>query len=236
MATIMNSDKETAEFEALPEYVREAKPRARETYEFLSPKYQSEAPRYQPEQSRNQYEPEISSYAPEDAPPVRAQKHDVLETLWPGVHHDFGHGPAKRSPSFYLTLGFMGGAIISLAGVYLYGVASPMVVGAGKSAPAAVVASKEAATATASTAGPHTNGDTIIPSSPTYEVQTGDTLAGIAFKNYKHCSPRLLDEICKANNLKNANVLTLGQKINLPQYQPQSATSQIAATTNSVAQ
>jgi len=236
----MNSDKETAEFDALPEYVREAKPRARETYEFLSPKYQSEAPRYQPEQPQSQsqysFEPEISEYAPEDAPPVRAQKTDVLETLWPGVHHDFGHSQAKRPPSFYLTLGFMGGAIISLAAVWLYGVASPMVVGASKSAPAPVVASKDAAATAVAPAGPRTNGDTIIPSSPTYQVQTGDTLAGIAFKNYKHCSPRLLDEICKANNLKNANVLNLGQTINLPQYTPQSATSQIAATSSTVAQ
>jgi hypothetical protein len=36
-------------------------------------------------------------------------------------------------------------------------------------------------------------------------------------------SPRLLDEICKSNNLRNANVLSLGQKLNLPEYHTQTA-------------
>ena len=50
---------------------------------------------------------------------------------------------------------------------------------------------------------------------------TGDTLAAIALREYKRVSPRLLDEICRNNGLKNANFLNLGQKINLPNYQAQ---------------
>ncbi len=49
-----------------------------------------------------------------------------------------------------------------------------------------------------------------------HEVQSGDTLAVIARRNCKHASPRLLDEICRANGMRNANVLSLGQKITLP--------------------
>jgi nucleoid-associated protein YgaU len=49
----------------------------------------------------------------------------------------------------------------------------------------------------------------------------GDTLAGIALKNYKKVSPRLLDQICRANNMRNANVLSLGQKLTLPEYKAQ---------------
>jgi LysM repeat protein len=63
--------------------------------------------------------------------------------------------------------------------------------------------------------------EAITPAEPTYEVQSGDTLAAIALRNYKRVSPRLLDEICLANNMKNANVLSLGQKIVLPVYHPQ---------------
>ena len=61
----------------------------------------------------------------------------------------------------------------------------------------------------------------LVPLVPTYEVQEGDTLAAIALRNYKHISPRLLDSICRANNLTDANVLNLGQKITLPEYTPQ---------------
>jgi nucleoid-associated protein YgaU len=53
------------------------------------------------------------------------------------------------------------------------------------------------------------------------QVQAGDTLAAIAMRNYKRVSPRLLDEICKANNMRNANVLSLGQKLTLPSYNTQ---------------
>ena len=73
-------------------------------------------------------------------------------------------------------------------------------------------------------------GDLIIPLATTYEVQSGDTLAVIALRNYKHASPRLLDEICRANGMRNANVLSLGQKITLPEYHRQ--TSQVASTTS----
>jgi nucleoid-associated protein YgaU len=66
-------------------------------------------------------------------------------------------------------------------------------------------------------------GEVVAPGSGSYQVQTGDTLAGIALKNYKRVSPRLLDEICKANNLRNANVLSLGQKLALPEYHTQPA-------------
>ena len=57
-----------------------------------------------------------------------------------------------------------------------------------------------------------------LPLVATYEVQEGDTLAAIALSNYKHVSPRLLDEICKANNLTDANVLNTSQKLTLPEY------------------
>jgi nucleoid-associated protein YgaU len=52
-------------------------------------------------------------------------------------------------------------------------------------------------------------------------------MAAIAIKEYGRATPRLLDSICKANNLRNANFLQLGQSLTLPDYLPQSA--QVAA-------
>src|ERR1700743_2398303 len=50
---------------------------------------------------------------------TEAPKSDELEALWPGVHHDF-EPSARRPASFYLTIGFMAGAVISLGGVFGY--------------------------------------------------------------------------------------------------------------------
>jgi nucleoid-associated protein YgaU len=61
----------------------------------------------------------------------------------------------------------------------------------------------------------------VVPLFASYTVKNGDTLASIALQAYKRATPRLLDEICKANGMRNANVLQLGQSLNLPAYHPQ---------------
>jgi LysM repeat protein len=227
MATVMNSEKETAELETLPEYIRESKGRsARETYELPVPRYQTK----EYATDRFQTESVATTEAEPEAPPP-ASKGDMLETLWPGVHHELTQQPGKRSASFYLTVGFMAGAVISLVGVWLLGTVSPMVTSASKpSTPTVVTQNAKSATGAAPI---QTSGDVIVPATPTYEVQSGDTLAAIALRNYKHCSPRLLDEICQANKLSSANVLNLGQKITLPTYHPNQATAKIVATSSS---
>jgi nucleoid-associated protein YgaU len=80
--------------------------------------------------------------------------------------------------------------------------------------------SKDASTTVVTKANLTNTQEVIVPVASTYEVKEGDTLAGIALHAYKRVSPRLLDTICKANNMRNANVLTLGQKIVLPEYRP----------------
>jgi len=221
MATVMNSEKDTVELEALPEYIRESKGRSRETFEFAQPRYQTkEYPTYQAD-TVGEIEPE----------PAGASKGDMLETLWPGVHHELAHQPEKRSAIFYLTVGFMGGAAISLVGVWVLSMVSPMVTNISKPSTPAVVTQNSKTTSAVGE--PKTTGDTITPAVASYEVQSGDTLAAIAMRNYKHCSPRLLDEICQANKLPSANVLNLGQKIVLPPYQPNQASAKIVATSPS---
>jgi LysM repeat protein len=162
-------------------------------------------------------------------------KHEALDTLWPGVDRDFFQ-PSRRSPSFYLTVGFMAGAFVSLLGVFGYSMISHSIQAnaTGDGAKKILVAGGQAVAPQKAPEGgaPHTtvvNGsEVLIPAFPTYEVKTGDTLAGIALKAYKRVSPRMLDAICKANNMRSANVLSLGQKIVLPEYHP--VTSQVAAS------
>ena len=142
---------------------------------------------------------------------------DVLETLWPGLHHhhDFTHTIRKKTPVFYLIAGFLAGVLLSALVVWCISFLSSFFthdpgLSSGPSR------SKREGTETSSAT--VNSSKVIAPLVSTYEVQEGDTLAGIALRNYKHISPRLLDAICRANNLSDANVLTLGQKITLPEY------------------
>jgi nucleoid-associated protein YgaU len=163
-----------------------------------------------------------------------------LETLWPGIGQDFLQ-VSERGPGFYLTLGFVTGAIMSLAGLWLYAwlthsslsytpnlsSAKKMVVTAGNPAIGSKLKglhstqNSVAGNAEVTTLVPvGSNADLVVPAFTTYEVKTGDTLAVIAAKAYHRISPRLLDAICKANGMRSADVLSLGQKINLPEYRP----------------
>lgn len=146
---------------------------------------------------------------------LQSDKLKELSDLWPGVHQDI-HQFNKNTPSFYLTIGFMAGAFMSIIAVWIYSMINPLT--KANSINKVVLSSPLVSNTTTSL----NNSDVISPITPIYEVQSGDTLASIALKNYKRISPRLLDEICKQNNLSNANKLALGQKLSLPKYNMQS--------------
>ena len=156
---------------------------------------------------------------------------DELEALWPGVHHELASSQ-KRTPSFYVTVGFMAGAFVALMFAWTYSTVAPKLAGGGPDKSNIVIAAApDEATNGGSPELRIENNDpnaSLVPISNTYEVKSGDTLVTIAMKNYKKVTPRLLDEIVKVNKLKNANVLNLGQKLQLPEYVPQS--SKIAAS------
>jgi LysM repeat protein len=221
MTTLINREPEAIDFEALPEYSRENQLPSREASVFMSSKLFSERPSFEHE-------------AIEDSP-----KSDELEALWPGVHHDFPQPTTKRSPSFYLTVGFMAGALLSLILIGGFLAISHFAMASKNDSPDKKVLFADGANTKSGSSAPAsvTGTDVLSPSSPSYEVQPGDTLLSIALHNYKRVSPRLLDEICRVNNMRNANVLNLGQKLALPVYHPnqiqQSGTSQLAATSGS---
>ena len=225
----MISEREKLEFDSLPEFVREPYTSARESYIPPAPspavpassKPIASHPKSTPTMISKAYARDI-----EWDEPV-APKSAELDTLWPGVGHDFLHDQ-KKAPSFYLTLGFMAGAIVSLVGVWCYALFNhgPVTVDAGGKK--IVVAGQPSVTSIGSTSEVSAtssggSGDAITPAYPEYEVKTGDTLAAIALHAYHRASPRLLDEICRANDMKSANVLNLGQKLILPVYRPQTS-------------
>lgn len=201
---------EKLDFDSVPEYVRE------------------------PRSSRDSYVSK-SCYVEDDLAPQA--KSAEIETLWPGVSADFLHGNShKKQPSFYWTTGFVSGivaTVLCIGGVFgavqLFAKhndpkAPQIVVANGASgfnqARGALTTVKGAALVTTRVATMPGDPELIVPLFSTYTVRTGDTLASIALQAYKRATPRLLDAICKANNMRNANVLSLGQTLALPQYRP----------------
>lgn len=226
MTTVASRERDTIEIEPLPEYVREEgfKKEVSNAMPSLNPSSNST--------SSGNYERWERTSSP--VVETEEQHSDVLEALWPGVHHDFERtaSTTKRGPSFYLTIGFMGGAIVSMLGIWGFSSVSSVVANAGQGGSKQIVVANGQAgqQAGAPQAAAPVGGDVIAPAATTYEVQNGDTLAVIALRNYKVASPRLLDEICRANGMRNANVLSLGQKLTLPEYHR--VTSQVASTTS----
>lgn len=217
MTTVLDAEREVLELDSIPEYLTDAHLPSRELAASLS--------------SRPIADREIAPVAPvqpvqrEQRQPIHAEpehpKSDELEALWPGVHHELHHSP-RRPSSFYLTVGFMAGAFASMIGVFTYSAVSGVVAHNDSSKTNIASIDKQSQQKPLAVRG-QDGSEVLTPSAGQYQVQPGDTLAGIALKNYKHVSPRLLDEICKANNMRNANVLSLGQKLNLPEYRSQPA-------------
>lgn len=165
-----------------------------------------------------------------------APKADELETLWPGVHQDLQQefiDPIKKTPSALLTVGFIGGAILSLILVWGYSAISGQVASnsAIQDKPILIKANDVNDSSDSNAPVISKNVDPTAPLEPickSYEVKSGDTLVSIALKNYRKVTPRLIDSIVDQNNLKNADVLSLGQKLSLPTYHPSNA--RLAAT------
>jgi LysM repeat protein len=229
-STHLISEREKLEFESVPEFVREPRATTRDSY-TSNIATSSEDIDVRPS-SRNSTPPQQQ---PLNSPLL--PKSAELEALWPGVSHEFLHSSSKKGPSFYLTAGFIAGSICTLLVLGGFSTVSRMlsanpnggkeiVVTQGSTGSSANSQRTGSGSTLTTTSG---EPEVIVPLSASYEVGPGDTLAAIALKNYKRATPRLLDEICKANNMRNANVLSLGQKLALPEYRPQATQAAIGA-------
>ncbi len=210
-SAVLTNEQERLDFDSVPEYVRE------------------------PRSSRDSYASK-ACYVEDDMEPHA--KSAEIETLWPGISADFLHGNThKRQPSFYWGVGFVSGIVASVLCIgVVYGAmqlfgqhkdqqAAQIVLAGGKNGSVNQVKSALStmngpALVTTRVARSPGDPDLIVPLFSTYTVRNGDTLASIAVQAYKRATPRLLDEICRANGMRNANVLSLGQTLKLPQYRP----------------
>ncbi len=239
---MLNYEQDKLELEGLPEYVRESEASSRDAFVSISTKSLAEREAQRTLTTSSVYGGGSEyAYARDSqrdtggfnrvTTEVEAPKADELEALWPGVHQDFLHSP-KRTPSFYMMLGFMGGAFVSMIAVWCFAGITQLTHGGDKvqtaNAGGQSATAQQAAPPVATVPQGSDPSAVLTPAHPTVVIGSGDTLAAVALREYKRVSPRLLDEICRSNGLKNANFLNLGQKITLPNYQPPS--SQVAVT------
>lgn len=229
-SAVLTNDRDNLEFESVPEFIREPRSSSARTH------------------SRDSY---VSKSCYIDDEDTGHEKSAEIETLWPGISADLLHNPqSKKQPLIYLSVGFMAGLFTALVGMFaVFAVTgaingnqaahngnAKIVVAQGNSSSSNSLrngisseSSVVVTTKTTPTGGP----DVILPIFNSYTVKSGDTLAGIALQAYKRATPRLMDEICRANGMKNANVLSLGQTLVLPEYRP---LKQVAAGTNTSVQ
>ena len=223
-SAVLIAEQEKLDFESVPEYVREPRLSSRDSYVSKS------------------------CFLEDEAEPL--SKSAEIETLWPGISADFLHGHGRtKQPSFYWGVGFVSGIVASVLSVgIVYGAiqlfsthdaqgAAKIVTVNGKTTSASsahnsLSTQKGAALVTTRVSSSSDSAEAVTPLFTTYTVKNGDTLASIALQAYKRATPRLLDEICKANSMRNANVLQLGQNLNLPEYHPQAR--QIASGASSI--
>lgn len=229
MSTVIKYDQEKLDVDGLPEYIRDTDSPARDAFGSISTRSlaEREAKRLSAVSER-QSQKDTGGFA-NIFSDVQTPPADELEALWPGVHQDFfqSHAP-KRTPSFHMMVGFLAGAVVSMVCIWGYSAISGLIASGSHNANKAAVTAPATTTATAQSA-PSSVPQGVDPSAvlkpahPTVEVQNGDTMAAIALREYGKATPRLLDAICKANGMRNANFLNLGQKLNLPDYLPQAA-------------
>jgi nucleoid-associated protein YgaU len=255
---VINCDEDKVSFEALPEFIREPYPTGKEkNISTASPADIQPSIKHGPSIAERMAEymsdhqtkhPNKRTATLDDGSEMEITRE--LEALWPGVNNEFFQ-TTKRTPNFYLTLGFVAGTIVTLFAVNIYAALTHagnptqaqdakriVVATTGSADNAASNVSSFSASKLPAIAMPSANDKTSVatgngselltPVESIHEVKNGDTMAAIVMHAYKRVSPRLMDTICKANGMRSPDKLTLGQKLSLPPYR--TLPTQIAGT------
>lgn len=132
---------------------------------------------------------------------VRPSKEKELDLLWQNFKVN---QKSEKSPSIYMTIGFVAGIICTLLITAIIGLSTRNVNSAKVEAPKTEQVNLIPADTAVSTA------------SESYVVQNGDTVESILIRFYGSYSPEKAMAVQKANNLQNINRLQIGQKLVIP--------------------
>jgi len=140
---------------------------------------------------------------------VRSEQDRELDVLWQGfkVNHR-----EERSPGFYMTVGFVTGAICTILMTLIINMGAPS-----KDNISDLNLWKNANTKPTVNVAPSTKTETVNSVKTTeYQVKSGDTLGAIAYKFYGISNPDKINRIQTANNLKSPDDLQIDQKLIIP--------------------
>lgn len=149
-------------------------------------------------------------------------KERELDMLWNNFKQ---HSKQDKSPTVYLITGFIAGAVVMLIITSLIGFSMKSLNESAEdistkvpdtkiedTAITFIPADKDATGATA----PKTKVATGTNQGEVYTVQEGDTLESIIIRFYGSYSVKYEEAIKEANNMKNPNALSIGQKLRIP--------------------
>lgn len=138
---------------------------------------------------------------------LRSNKEKELDLLWQNFKIN---QKTEKSPIVYLTTGFIAGVVsasllFAVLGLSIHGVSAPVAV----EKPKAQAENINLVPAAESTA-------TAVNGSEVYTVQSGDTMESILIRFYGGYSQERAWKVMNANNMKNPNKLSIGQKLTIP--------------------
>ncbi len=161
----------------------------------------------------------INSEPEEDISPevyVRQNKEKELDVLW----KDFRLPKGERSPIVYLGIGFISGIITTLIISAFIGMSSGNFHLNLKKPEMSTSAEKNQPSKSGKLNFLPSSSKTDISASDSageeYSVEEGDTLESISRRFYGSYSPDKIDAIMRANNMADANKLSIGQKLIIP--------------------
>ncbi len=163
--------------------------------------------------------PQTKQVAKSIAPQLKERE---LDMLWNNFKQ---HSKQDKSPTVYLITGFIAGAVVMLIITSLIGFSMKSLNESAEdistkvpdtkiedTAITFIPADKDATGATA----PKTKVATGTNQGEVYTVQEGDTLESIIIRFYGSYSVKYEEAIKEANNMKNPNALSIGQKLRIP--------------------
>lgn len=139
-----------------------------------------------------------------------SNKEKELDVLWQNFRVN---QKDEKTPGIYLATGFIAGAIVMLIITTLL---SFSVNGNSEPQDLDVQPTKEKAKLNFIPADKAAPEATIATEQRTYTVKQGDTLAGIIVRFYGSYDISKIDSVLKANNLKNADSIKIGQNLIMP--------------------
>ncbi len=142
---------------------------------------------------------------------VRSSKEKELDILWQNFKVN---QKSEKSPSVYLGIGFVAGAVFMLMLTALIGF-SAKGIGSIASAPTPGI-KNEQVKLNLIPASTDTNVSGAQKASETYTVQSGDTMGAILVRFYGAETKENRSKVMLANNIKNPHKISIGQKLIIP--------------------